>query len=80
MADEAEELIGSPSPLQLRSEELYALRGAAGNDSKLTSREFEMQVVAFLFQCRHFILFDQQYIGEGGFLSAAGNGAVQNNF
>jgi hypothetical protein len=31
-------------------------------------------------QCRHTILFDQQYIGEGGFLSAAGNGAVQNNF
>ena len=48
MADEAEELVGTPSPLQLRSEELYALRGAAGNDSKLTSREFEMQSLGYV--------------------------------
>ena len=31
-------------------------------------------------QCRHNLLFDQPYIGEGGFVSAAENGAVQNNF
>jgi len=65
---------------QIRCLQLHQRCRFQGSNMLISTIREGSEMLICRFQCRHFILFDQQYIGEGGFLSAAGNGAVQNNF
>ena len=48
LADEPADLVGTVSPLQRRSKEIYSFRGAVGNDAELTSRQWKPESLGYV--------------------------------